>query len=339
MNWSEKLISGAASVNGEIHCQSIASMGIKLLNTFIRKMAGSCAQEVHLRKLANKKIVVDASIYLYRFLSEASLVENMYLMCSIFRHYNIHPLFVFDGGSSPLKKQTLHDRKTRKSKAKEMYDRYRAILNKTTDPKEREEITDQMKALRKQFIKVDEKHINTVKALLDAYGMKWIRAPGEADGLCAALVIRGIAYACFSEDTDLFVYGCPRVLKYLSLINHTAMMYDLSRICSDLSVNFTDFRALCVLSGTDYNKVKHNIFYFYRLFKLYDESNSTNFLEWVHGKYITLQQYLDAKAIVEIYDTHEQPALKTVKWPCIRNGRIDKYTLKNILQSDGFIFP
>ena len=80
-------------------------MGIKLLNTFIRKIPTVGITSIHLSSLADKKVAIDASIYIYRFLAENNLVENIYLMCSIFRHYNIHPLFVFDGKAPQIKKK------------------------------------------------------------------------------------------------------------------------------------------------------------------------------------------------------------------------------------------
>ena len=36
-------------------------------------------------------------------------------------------------------------------------------------------------------------------------------AINEADELCASMVINGFAWACLSEDMDMFVYGCTRV--------------------------------------------------------------------------------------------------------------------------------
>ena len=39
------------------------------------------------------------------------------------------------------------------------------------------------------------------------------RIQGEADELCAKLVIKRYAYACLSEDMDLFVYGCNKIMR------------------------------------------------------------------------------------------------------------------------------
>ena len=76
-------------------------MGIHLLQTFISSLNDRSIKEQHLRHFTGKTISVDISIYLYRFKEMGNLLENIYLMCSIFRHYNITAIFIFDG--KPLK--------------------------------------------------------------------------------------------------------------------------------------------------------------------------------------------------------------------------------------------
>ena len=69
-------------------------MGIKYLNKYLQTNCSNSIKQVSLNDLRDKKIVIDTSIYLYRFLGENTLLENFYLMISIFREYNIIPLFV-----------------------------------------------------------------------------------------------------------------------------------------------------------------------------------------------------------------------------------------------------
>ena len=57
-------------------------------------------------------------------------------------------------------------------------------------------------------------------------GISYYQAKGEADKLCAKLVNKNKVFACLSEDMDLFVYGCPKVLRYISLLNKNVIMYD-----------------------------------------------------------------------------------------------------------------
>ena len=64
--------------------------------------------------LSGKKIAVDISIYMYKFSYNDTLLENMYLMLSIFKHYNVVPIFVFDGKPPTAKKELLIKRKNDK---------------------------------------------------------------------------------------------------------------------------------------------------------------------------------------------------------------------------------
>ena len=76
------------------------------------------------------------------------------------------------------------------------------------------------------MVKLKEKDIAVTKKLISALGLQYIDAKGEADILCAELVIRKKVYACLSDDTDLFAYGCPRVLRNIDLTNHDVYYYN-----------------------------------------------------------------------------------------------------------------
>ena len=81
-------------------------MGIKHLNQFLTEKCDNHAiKKMHLSKFSGKRIAVDASIYLYRFMGENRFIEYMYLMISIFKEYKIDPIFIFDGASPPEKKR------------------------------------------------------------------------------------------------------------------------------------------------------------------------------------------------------------------------------------------
>ena len=65
-------------------------MGIKLLSKLLKQECSDVTKTVHLSELYGKKLCIDASIYLYRFKCNEALLENLFLMCSIFRQYNIN---------------------------------------------------------------------------------------------------------------------------------------------------------------------------------------------------------------------------------------------------------
>ncbi len=79
-------------------------MGIKHLNKFLRDEAQKSIKFISLAELSGKKIAVDISIYMYKYASDGTLLENMYLMLSTMRHYDIVPVFIFDGKPPPEKK-------------------------------------------------------------------------------------------------------------------------------------------------------------------------------------------------------------------------------------------
>ena len=103
-------------------------MGIRYLNRFLKDHASSSIKLSPLLELSNKKIAVDISIYMYRFAGDDTLIENIYLMLSIFRHYNIIPIFIFDGKPPPEKLQLLQKRRLDKQQAKEEYNKLKETL-------------------------------------------------------------------------------------------------------------------------------------------------------------------------------------------------------------------
>ena len=80
-------------------------MGVKLLSKLLKQECNDVTNTVHLSQLYGKKLCIDASIYLYRFKCNEALLENLYLMCSVFRKYNIDVIFVFDGKPGDEKKR------------------------------------------------------------------------------------------------------------------------------------------------------------------------------------------------------------------------------------------
>ena len=314
-------------------------MGIHLLTTFLRNLRKNGSYKTNLSNLAGKRIVVDASIYLYRFKAMDALIENIYLLCTLFRVNNISALFVFDGKSMKNKSDTILKRKEQRDQARREYFNIMKRVE-SLPPDEREKKEDEMAHLRRKFVKLTYGDVDEVKALLDAYGIKHITATNEADELCSALVIKGAAYACLSEDTDLFAYGCPRVLRYVSLLNHTVVVYPLGKMLESVGMKFEEFQQLCILSGTDYNESRMNIFSFYKIFIRYKQNPiEQDFLEWVNlNSKITLKKYHQVRDVFDIYNRDPSEILNKIRYCLIKNRKVDKPSLKHILSNNGFIF-
>ena len=229
-------------------------MGIKYLNRFlIEKCKRSSIGKKTLNVMRDKTIVIDTSIYMYKYTAQGSLMENFYLMISTFRKFNITPLFVFDGKPPVEKRELLKERQMLKIQAEGKYKELVEELAKSDNFEQKKELSIEMECLKKQFVRIRETDIVAVKTLLKAYGVMYYEASGEADRVCAHLVINGKAWACLSDDMDMFVYGCPRVLRHMSLLNNSVLLYKMDNILSDLKMDTNMFRQIGVLSGTDYN--------------------------------------------------------------------------------------
>ena len=249
-------------------------MGIRNLNRFIQTKCPNVSSRIHLEQLRGKKIAVDTSIYMYRFAGENALLENMYLMASLFRHYDIHAVFVFDGVPPPQKTELIESRRQKKDQAKQQYD---IVADQLKQRKRTEyynpeiaELEETMTQLRKKFARLRDCDIANVKELLVSFGFAIIDAEGEADVLCAKLAIKKRVYACLSDDTDMFVYGCPIVLRHISLLNNSVVSYNMTEILKELGLNQPEFKMLCVANGTDYDApagagTENQIFQIYNL--------------------------------------------------------------------------
>lgn len=323
-------------------------MGIRYLNRFLKENASSAIKLYKLAELSGKKIAVDISIYMYKFASDNSLIENMYLMLSIFRYYNIIPIFVFDGKPPPEKCELIKKRKNDKQEAEEKYNKLKTTLELNTDmnDSDKQEIISNMDNLKKNFVSINKNDIENVKNMIRAYGATYYDAPGEADELCAMLTMKDKVWGCLSEDMDMFVYGCPRVIRYISLLKHTAVVYDLKDILNNLRITQKELRELCILSGTDYNfdcdDSNHSFTETIKVFKKYKKSKSIlQFYEWLNDNYDNyIKDYDLLKKIYNMFDLNvNHYNIKIFEKIKIKNGPIMKDEIKSILKTDGFIFP
>ena len=314
-------------------------MGIKNLNKFL---LSNCSSESifkkHLSIFGGKSIVIDTSIYLYKFMENSILIENMYLLISILLHYKITPIFVFDGKPPKEKMEILAKRKTEKKEAEIKYNTLKQEMD-IASQEEKEEITIEMDKLKKQFVRIKREDIESVKTLMDLYGVTYIEAIGEADRICAEMVINKKAWACLSDDMDLFVYGCTRVMRHFSLLNHTIVFYNINNILRELKMPMNEFREVMILSGTDYNI--HQKITLYKAIKYYDEYNketktqSIQFYDWLASKNIQTDQL---REILPLFCVTSLKHDNSQHFTMVTKPKIKLLQLKEWLHNYGFVF-
>ena len=308
-------------------------MGIRHLNRYLQENGSSGIKKIHFNQLSGKRIAIDTSIYLYRFKSENALIENMYLMVSLFKHFNIVPIFVFDGPFPKEKQSIINERRKQKEFARTSYNTLKEQLN-DGDNNSKMEICLEMDRLKKSFVTIRKNDIKEVKELFDVYGVNYITAPGEADQLCAKMVQKKIVWGCLSEDMDMFVYGCRRVLRYISIINCTMIYYDFKQILSEMKISLYDFKQICVLSGTDYNNSEYNLFQSIKFYTKYKKSSETNFYEWLlKKKYCT--HIDDLYNIIEIFNLNNIKVIENIN---LKSKKFDRNELHAFMKKQGFIY-
>jgi hypothetical protein len=319
-------------------------MGIKNLNRFLRENCTKKAiSKKHLSYFKNKVVVIDTSIYLYKFSSEDMLMENMYLFISILKSYKITPLFIFDGKPPPEKRDLLRRRKLEKKDAEQRYNNLQQKMASVSED-DRAEIMQEMENLKRQIVRIRDDDIVKVKKLMDAYGITYYDAPGEADRLCAYLLKNGKAWGCISDDMDMFLYGCPFVMRNLSLMNHTILLYDTNIILSELEMTEKQFCEIMVLSGTDYNinsntSLKETINWYYEYMKyLSNTNNPYGFYVWLlkNTKYVT--DYKKLLSVYKIFQFHNSTELENWKNIEFIEKPLDQIMLKEIMEKEGFVF-
>ena len=305
-------------------------MGPRGLNKFLRCENPNGIKLLNLRELSGRTIVVDVSIYLYRFSVNDELFENFYNMLINFKKFNIIPLFVFDGKPPIEKQETIEQRRIERREAEKKYNEI--MESNDIDSYSKYNI----ETLKRKKIIISIKNKTDLKELFDYFGVMYVDAPGEADELCAYYVKKKQAWACLSDDMDLFMYGCPRILRYLSLVNSTIIYYDLHDIMNHFNISLKNFINICILSGTDYNnqinKIENSFYNHKHMLKLHDYDKIEKLIEERLIKFLGRDKYND---ILNVYYTNKNFDKHDVN---IEYKKQNKFLMQKFLNNYNFIF-
>ena len=325
-------------------------MGIKYLNRFLKKNCNKGIGYIHIDTLRGKTIVVDTSIYMYKFLEDDALVENFFIMITHFREYNITPLFIFDGKADASKMELLWKRVINKRCAMKEFDKLKSLLDDEVDANEsnKKKLTQKMEICRKNSIRIKERDIRVLKELFDAMGVFYFVAQTEADVVCAYFVKKGLAWACMSDDMDMFVYGCDFILREWNVITNTGILYDRNQIMKEVWVEPEYFSQLLLLLGSDYHQdvCKNECIHIDTAFIWYDEFmkniimksvlpiSKFSFYNWLQNtNNITLE---NSKKLETIWGMYVIPDNIDTNFMKTKNS-IDWTALQKLMAPHGFI--
>lgn len=174
-------------------------------------------------------------------------VTSVMKKVDMLRHFGVEPYMVFDGSPLPTKEGTHVERRKRREKAREAA----TIYLKKGD----------RKSAWKEFMKAAEVTPEMAKSVmieLDRKHVKYVIAPYEADPQMVYLEKIGAVDGILSEDSDLLVFGCRRLLTKLNDYGECVEI-DRERLAevSRLSLHTfsaSQWRLVAILSGCDYTK-------------------------------------------------------------------------------------
>ncbi|KAE8250947.1 hypothetical protein A4X13_0g4231 [Tilletia indica] len=210
----------------------------------------------HVKEYKGKTIGIDAYVWLHRgaYACAQELVLGQptdkfirYAMHKInmLKHFGITPYLVFDGDKLPSKAHTEDDRDKRRAENKSRAEKCLAAGEKEQARDLFSKCLDISPAIAYQLIKV-----------LRREKVSYIVAPYEADAQLAYMEKEGIIDGIITEDSDMLVFGCKRVLFKLDSDGGCIEILQ-SKLTANKSVSFVgwtihEFRQMSILSGCDY---------------------------------------------------------------------------------------
>ncbi|ETO10760.1 hypothetical protein RFI_26615 [Reticulomyxa filosa] len=156
----------------------------------------------------------------------------------------IKPVWVFDGSPPQFKLDELKKRSENREKA-------------TEEKKKAEEEgdTERVVQMERRIVKVSKEHADDCKRLLDALGVPWVQAPGEAEAQCAKMAQDGLVYGCATEDMDALTFRTSKLIRNLTQTEIRKIPiceFDLEKTLEGMDLTYEQFVDLCILCGCDY---------------------------------------------------------------------------------------
>ncbi|ROT35761.1 exodeoxyribonuclease [Sodiomyces alkalinus F11] len=216
----------------------------------------SIQKSTELKKFAGETLGVDAYGWLHRGAVACAMelaqgkptrkyVDFAMHRVRMLRHFGVTPYVVFDGDFLPSKSMTEGSRAKRREESKKLgmellkagkpsqaYLEFQKAIDVT--PEMARNLIDELKKLQIQYVV----------------------APYEADAQLVYLERKGLVGGIISEDSDLLVFGCKRLLTKLDQYGNCV---EINRrdFCACREISLTgwtdaDFRRMAILSGCDY---------------------------------------------------------------------------------------
>ena len=280
-------------------------MGVRFLKSIIENHCKNAYATLSLFSLINETIIVDTNIYMYKFKSLNSLEKSFDTMLRKFVLYNIKPIFVFDGIPEYDKQHTIETRRKTRETSFKLLDDIKIEISNTKHKNQLRMLKKKLKYHQSCCTKLYSCDFVTIKNLIYSYGFDIVQAKHEADVVCATYNVAYKSFAVMTEDTDLLIYGSKFVIVNIDFDTEIFNIIHTDTLLETLNIKtLFDFKQICVLSGTDYNKA-FNIYFALCMYYFYIQTNpiQSSFLRWAYNNnLISRNQYHSFKDILYKYD-------------------------------------
>ncbi len=219
------------------------------------------SEEIRFEDLDGKVVALDAANVIYQFLSSIRQLDGTPLKDQngrVTSHFSgilyrtsslvekgMKPVYVFDGQSSALKKETQQKRKEIKEESER---RWKEALE--------EGRLDDARKFAVRSSRMSPEIVEGSKKLLKIMGIPYIQAKGEGEAQASYMVERGDAWCVASQDYDCILFGAPRMVKNLTISGGQASpeLIQLNNILKKLDVTRQQLVDLAIMVGTDFNQ-------------------------------------------------------------------------------------
>ncbi|XP_952828.1 exonuclease 1, putative [Theileria annulata] len=176
-------------------------------------------KNVNIKKYSGCVAAIDAMCWIHRGLISSAVANVRNEICDKYMKFiismlqlliklNITPIMVFDGYEMPAKKNENMMRRERRNKARseamEMIHKNKGKIN-----------TEIMRKCM-QAIQITPEIVHRVITICKKINVTVVVSPYEADAQISYLCRTGVADFAISEDSDLIVYGCPKIIYKLN---------------------------------------------------------------------------------------------------------------------------
>lgn len=279
-------------------------MGIKRMNKFLENknlikihnnlndmIRNNKQTEYQVFNTRNKcyRIAVDTMLYAHKFkYSYNDIIYGFINQIINFLNNRILPIYIIDGLAPSEKSDLIKTRNEKKNRLDNKIEQLKdEMLSELNDTK-RNELNTKIKNLTRTNIKINKTDINNIIQLFKHLNIPYIRANGEADALIGLLYENKSIDSCLSEDMDILVFGCKKMVKFNK---KKIYEYNLDHILNKLNITFDQYIDMCIYFGCDYlqpfAKVDPNTIYENIYYKTISDFIKNNLISENYKKYIS----------------------------------------------------